>query len=641
MNYVLSGISQDIQKVEKGTALLFQDIAFLPTEAITSEDTLEIHVTFTTEECLSIERSGLKLQIICKEPAHYFRALTRALHHLAESTYRYSETIYFPKNGVMLDCSRNSVFTTEKVKAMIRILARLGMNELLLYTEDTYEVPEEPYFGIYRGRYSQNEIREIDAYAQIFGVELIPCIQTLAHLRNALKWPIDPDLIDTYDNLMVGEEKVYTYIEHLLQAVKSSFSTRRVHLGMDEAVSLGTGQYLEKNGYSPKSDLMKEHTSRVFQICKKLELEPMMWSDMYITSNNGSSYYDVDEHTDTSNWKKPDKELGLVYWDYYNNDVDLYRNMLRVHEELSDKIIYAGGSWIWNGISPNYSRTFQCMMAALKACREYHVKEIFCTAWMDNGAETPVDAVLPGFALFAHLGFHSEADAKTLAEEFFYATGGQLDDFYQLDAFDSLFTGAGKNITSDNPSKFFLYQDALLGMFDFHARNMETETYYANLAQKLESCKKTSSAYKDLFTFYQLLAQILTQKADLGLRIKAAYDEGDLSTLDQICEQVIPHLTDLLWEMKLLREQLWLRDAKPFGYELLDVKLGGVITRLESNRRRIRSYLDGHVSALIELEQPRLPFFPGENPVGHGKEMRLGENRWHRIISGCDLIDTI
>ena len=71
---------------------------------------------------------------------------------------RKKEKAYFAGNGLMLDCSRNAVFTVEKVKAMIRILAKLGLNRLLLYTEDTYEVPELPYFGVYRGRYSREEI---------------------------------------------------------------------------------------------------------------------------------------------------------------------------------------------------------------------------------------------------------------------------------------------------------------------------------------------------------------------------------------------------------------------------------------------------------------------------------------------------
>ena len=511
----------------------------------------------------------------------------------------------------------------------------------LLYTEDTYEVPEEPYFGTYRGRYSQNEIREIDVYAKTFGIELIPCIQTLAHLRNALKWPMGTPLKDTDDILFVGKEEVYQFIEELLRSVKASYSTRRVHLGMDEAAALGLGNYLTQNGYKKSSQLIKEHSSRVFKICKKLELEPMIWSDMYITANTGSSYYDTEAIRNTSQWVKPDDGLGLVYWDYYNDDESIYHTLLNAHERLSDNIIFAGGSWIWNGIAPNYSRTFKCTLTGLKACREHHLKEVFCTGWMDNGSETPVDAVYPGLVLFAHMGFHEEVNETELAEEFNITINGRLEDFYQLESFDSLFVENDTNITSDNPSKYLLYQDNLLGMFDYHIQVLDTVSYYGELAKRLESCVKTSPAYQGLFTYYQLLAEILSEKADLGIRIKHAYEQKDLSTLDRICEEVIPRLTKKMWNMKLLREQLWMRDAKPFGYELLDIKLGGVITRLESNRRRIRSYLDGNVPVLEELEQPRLPYFPARQSLHHGRNVALSENQWNKIVSGCCLIDTI
>ena len=113
-------------------------------------------------------------------------ALLEAMKQIPEKN---QETVYFERNGFMLDCSRNAVFTVEKVKSVIRTLAKMGMNVLMLYTEDTYEVPGEPYFGSYRGRYTKAEIQEMDAYASMFGIELVPCIQTLAHLHNALKWP--------------------------------------------------------------------------------------------------------------------------------------------------------------------------------------------------------------------------------------------------------------------------------------------------------------------------------------------------------------------------------------------------------------------------------------------------------------------
>ena len=66
--------------------------------------------------------------------------------------------------GTMLDCSRNAVMTVDSVKKWIDITADLGYNMLMLYTEDTYEVKNQPYFGYMRGRYSIAEMKEINAY---------------------------------------------------------------------------------------------------------------------------------------------------------------------------------------------------------------------------------------------------------------------------------------------------------------------------------------------------------------------------------------------------------------------------------------------------------------------------------------------
>ena len=63
------------------------------------------------------------------------------------------------------------------------------------------------------------------------------------------------------------------------------------------------------------------------------------------------------------------------------------------------------------------------------------------------------------------------------------------------------------------------------------------------------------------------------------------------------------------------------------------IKLGAVITRLNSTIRRIKKYLDGSIPYLEELEETRLPYFE--------KNADKRENRWSQIISGSDLIDTI
>ena len=40
--------------------------------------------------------------------------------------------------------------------------ALMGLNLVMLYTEDTYEVEGWPYFGYMRGRYSREELEAID-----------------------------------------------------------------------------------------------------------------------------------------------------------------------------------------------------------------------------------------------------------------------------------------------------------------------------------------------------------------------------------------------------------------------------------------------------------------------------------------------
>nr|WP_294666219.1 beta-N-acetylhexosaminidase [uncultured Blautia sp.] len=616
------------EKLNAGTEILLKEFPQI-------SQNLEILVNYDKVPQLIVNKTPNQLQITCKEAAHYYRGLNQALHHLKDTTYQRKETVYFQRNGFMLDCSRNAVFTVEKVKSIIRTLAKLGMNVLMLYTEDTYEVPEEPYFGIYRGRYTKAEIQEMDAYASLFGIELVPCIQTLAHLHNALKWPGKSKIRDSADILMVGKEETYVFIERLLKAVKASFSTRRVHLGMDEAVLLGLGEYLYENGYEKSSVLVKEHCRRVLDICKKLDLEPMIWSDMYITANTNGTYYNFPDHTDCSSWEKPEKGLGLVYWDYYHDDEKIYEKLLDVHEQLSDNVIFAGGSWIWNGISPNYSKTFATTKAALQTCKKYRIKEILCTAWLDNGAETPVDAVLPGLVLFAHLGFHQEYDHQALEEEFRNCTGGNLDDFMELEAFDSLFLDGKTNQKIHNPSKFLLYQDPMIGIFDHDVADsgVNTESYYGSVRDKMEHCQAASPKFAPLFAYYEKLAAVLAKKADLGVRLKKAYDSQDHIILKKICEQDIPEIIQELESMKLLREDLWMNEAKPFGYELMDIKLGGVLTRLNSTRRRVEHYLNGKTAQLEELEAKRLSYFE--------KDASMRENRWSQIISGCDLVDTI
>ena len=83
----------------------------------------------------------------------------------------------------MLDCSRNAVMKAGQIKQWLEKLVLLGYNMAMLYTEDTFALPDEPYFGYLRGPYSAEEIRDIDRHALALAMELM-AIWSIANVMN-------------------------------------------------------------------------------------------------------------------------------------------------------------------------------------------------------------------------------------------------------------------------------------------------------------------------------------------------------------------------------------------------------------------------------------------------------------------------
>lgn len=614
---------------------------------------IDLSIELTEEKKVSVSCADGSAVLSACDKAFVFRALMRLVRELekrgSEESFQVEEQVWLGRNGVMLDCSRNSVLTMDMIKWYIRFEASLGMNTMMLYTEDTYEVEEYPYFGAYRGRYSSEELHELAVYADQFGIEMIPCIQALAHLKNTLRWEAMAGMQDTDDILMVGESEVYRFVEACIRRATEPFLTKRVHLGMDEAWSLGLGKYLHKNGYHPKSEIMAAHLEQVAQICRKLGLEPMIWSDMYLRmSSQNNDYYDLPLDADLSGAVKPPADVALVYWDYYHTDENFYRQYLRMHSQLSDKVIFAGGGWVWNGVSPNLKGAKDTTEPAMRAVKEAGIREAVCTMWQDDGAETPMGAGLSSIVRFAEHGFAKEVSEEALKEQFEFLTGTSWEACEILGEFDRPQGSA----FYDNPSKYLLYQDVLIGLFDEQIRNWDVKSYYEGLRDRLlkalEEGMKRNCTQKncmqilqrgggyaeEVLSLYVCLADALSVKAPLGRKLYGAYEKKDRQALAALAEKEIPLAMEKIRVYRDRREALWNRESRIFGFEVLDIRIGGLLARLESAKKRVESWLNGEVDSLPELEEPRLPF----RPVKEGEEHTLCAcNSWKTIISASPI----
>lgn len=553
----------------------------------------------------------------------------RALSFLKEGVC-VQEQPAFETLGLMMDCSRNAVTNLKSLKKMIRVMALMGYNALMLYTEDTYEIPGQPYFGYMRGRYTQQELREIDRYAAMFGIEVIPCIQTLAHLNAIRHWRAYCEDFDCDDILMVDEENIYGLIEKMIADMASVFKSRRIHIGMDEAHMLGLGRHLDKYGYQNRFEILLRHQKRVIQICEKYGFQPMIWSDMYFKLlSKTDSYYDTSVQVTNEVKNEIPDDLNLVYWDYDHMDQDVYEKMLDLHFEMSRNVSFAGGAWKWTGFVPQMNRSFVTSRAALSACLKKNVKNVYVTAWGDNGGACQTFSILPTLQLYAEECYSQDGSDAHIAERLKACTKADLKEFMQLDLPNLEPDGAWRKELS-NPADYLFYQDILCGLFDRHVGEGCSQ-YYRTVAGKLHDIAGKGEDWSYIFDNLANLCDVLSTKCDIGVRLKKNYDDKDKQALaDMACRELPGLYADVEKFHKSLRKA-WMKENKPFGMDVQDIRIGGLLARIKAAQAALQDYLSGEIDKIEELDQERL--FYDCRDEGSRLPLPLCVNSWSQMAS--------
>ncbi len=498
----------------------------------------------------------------------------------------------------------------------------------MLYTEDTYEVVGQPYFGHMRGRYTKAEIKEIDEYALCFGIELMPCIQVLAHLNSIFRWPYYQDVNDCNDILLVGEEKTYSLIENMLESVSNMFTSRNIHIGMDEAWMLGFGKYYQNNGFENKLDIFTQHMKRVIRICEKFDFKVYIWSDMIFQAEFGSNYESKEKFSDDA-FKKLPKNINFVYWDYFHDNVEHYENMIEKHLELDRNIIFAGGAWKWVGFAPYNKWSFKTSKPALEACIKKGIKEVMVTLWGDNGGECAAFSMLPSLALYAETCYNGNTSNEIIDRRLKTCSNCNFDNFLTLDIMNELYIDK-ENVKLNNSSKYLLYNDVLNGLFDKHVISSKFSGYYKEYKSIIRKAGRQNSEWKYIFETLEALCDVLQIKCDLGIRLKEAYDSKNIEILIKIRDKEINILLKRINRFYEKFKIQWYVENKVAGFDVQEIRIGGLIMRLKSLKQTLNDYLSGKLLRIEELEQERLSFSPD-----HAEEENINLicNMWSSICT--------
>ncbi len=514
--------------------------------------------------------------------------------------------------GVMLDCSRNAVMQVSQVKLMIDYLQKMGYNTLELYTEDTFEVEGEPYFGYLRGRYTGAELKEIDAYAKAHGIELIPCVQTLAHFTALVRHEAYADIVDTNDILLIDEPKTYQLIDKIFASLAENFTSRNVNIGMDEAHMVGLGKYLDKHGYKNRSELLLRHLNKVAEIAAKYGFTAHMWSDMFFRLHTKGEYY-VDEPIvlPVSITEKVPENVELTYWDYYHSDKKTYDAMLESHGAFGKNIWFAGGAWCWNGFAPLNGYTLQTMKPAMQSVIDNEIQDVLITCWGDNGKECSFFAILPAlYAIrqYADGNFNQESIEKGFQKIFKVSYA----DFTLLDLPNR---SASKPLDKDgnekvqNPCKSLLYCDPFMGLFDGLVVQQRAIPYIEYTAQ-LKKATKRAGKFDYVFDTLTKLCSVLELKSELGVNTHRAYQAKDKKALAAVVKQYAA-VEKRLEVFYAAFANLWAKENKPQGWEVHDLRLGGLMRRMKTCREKLQKYLKGKIDKIEELEEEILSYGDG------------------------------
>lgn len=513
--------------------------------------------------------------------------------------------------GVMLDCSRNSVFKPEQVKEFALLISKMGYKELYLYIEDTYEIKGEEYFGYLRGKYTQEELIDIDDFCFSIGIEIIPCIQTLAHLGAIFRWNKYYFINDIDDILLCNDERSYELIEKMIATVSKVFRSKKVHIGMDEAHKLGKGRFLDKHGNIDKFNIITKHLERVTDIVKKYDLIPYIWSDMFFRFANHDIYdcNGMDEQAFVEGVKKCPKDVIPVFWEYYSTDKSKYDKMFDWHKKYFSKVAFAGGAMEWFGYVPLIEKSLAVAKVAVESAKNKGVENIIVTLWGDGGGQASFYSVLPVLLYYKEL-VDGNSNLDSIKHKFKEITGENWDEFLLLD----LPNNVGEYVEMrTNPSSYMLHSDYFCGVFDCTVKEGDGEIYKEHAKALKQHINNENYGY--IFEMEYRLCEVLADKYELGVKTRKAYHEKNYDVLKKLIENEYAVLPGKILAFADALDRLWLKENKTSGMEIESIRLGGLARRTDNCRNLLKRFLETG-EKIAELEEPLLDFY------GNGKNLR-------------------
>ncbi len=599
---------ENADKLSKGIEEISNDLLFEIVSSAT--DAISVTILETNDKTIEVnyKNSSATIKYGNGIPG-FFRALMLLCEAInnKKTEYYVKETAYFTQSGIHLDVSRGAALNVQSIKYFIRQIALSGLNAIVMYMEDMYEVENRPYFGYSRGRYTKAEIKEICKYSDIFGVEIIPFIETFSHMGRHLVYKHTAPLCCDGTTLLADEPTTYEFLDDLIKSISEAFTSRTICIGGDEVYNANKGKYLAKHGEQPLEDVFFRHMNKVYDISKKYGLTPQMTNDMYFHLRSTSlppSYYPC--HTgvdfeDSLKNKLPD-DMEKIFWNYQETDEEKMTAMMELSKKLGGELTWYGSMRMWQSLCAQYSHTITNLIVGTNACKKSGTKKAILCTWGES-ALVPHFFMLPAIQILAQLTYGDEYNETDIKNKVKFLYDADFNDFLQMEKADFVH----ENGAYEFASKYLMYNDPLIGLLDKEIEGLDLRKYYGNLVEYYKNKGVANGPLELSFKYFKCMIDVLELKADFGVRLKKAYDENDTDALRSLVSDA-EIIQERMKKFLNCEREFAVKYYRGYGFEKFEIRSATIASRFETVRYRITAYLNGEFDSIIELDGERLRY---------------------------------
>lgn len=299
----------------------------------------------------------------------------------------------------MFDLTRGRMPKLDYLKSVIEFLSKIGINQVQIYMEHTFNYSFMGEFFEDRYGYDANDLRSLDIFCHERNVELIPCIATFGHLYEILQDDVYKHLCE----LPKIERSVYSWddrqihhtidcsnpeslklVQQMIEEICSCFSSPYLNICGDETFDIGKGKakaYVDVVGeQTAYIDFLNNIMDSVFE-CGKI---PMYWGDVVL------------EHPERI--QEINEEAIALHW-WYNSEVP--KSDFEVLEHLGRPYYTCPSTAGWNHFISDYKRSMTNINKMLDYGYDYGAIGSLLTDWGDYGHVNHLSSSIPMMIYFA------------------------------------------------------------------------------------------------------------------------------------------------------------------------------------------------------------------------------------------------